>query len=49
VHCTSAEKPAVSEEMDTTAAKKLVDQAYDFGASFFGITGGEALLRKAFA
>ncbi len=45
VHCTSAGKPSVSEEMDTTAAKKLVDQAYEFGASFFGITGGEALLR----
>jgi radical SAM protein with 4Fe4S-binding SPASM domain len=32
--------------MDTAAAKKLVDQAYEFGATFFGITGGEALLRK---
>ncbi len=25
---------------------RIVDQAYEFGASFFGITGGEALLRK---
>jgi radical SAM protein with 4Fe4S-binding SPASM domain len=24
----------------------LVDQAYDFGATFFGVTGGEALMRK---
>jgi AdoMet-dependent heme synthase len=32
--------------MDTATAKRLVDQAYEFGASFFGITGGEALLRK---
>jgi AdoMet-dependent heme synthase len=46
VHCTSAGKPTVSDEIDTAAAKKLVDQAYEFGASFFGITGGEALLRK---
>jgi AdoMet-dependent heme synthase len=46
VHCTSAGKPAFPEEMDTAAAKKLVDQAYEFGASFFGITGGEALLRQ---
>ncbi len=45
-HCTSAAKPAISDEIDTNAAKKLVDQAYEFGASFFGITGGEALLRS---
>jgi radical SAM protein with 4Fe4S-binding SPASM domain len=32
--------------MSTKEALKLVDQAYDFGASFFGVTGGEALLRK---
>lgn len=46
VHCTSAGKPAVPDEINTAAAKKLVDQACEFGASFFGITGGEALLRK---
>jgi len=32
--------------MDTADAMRIVDQAYEFGASFFGITGGEALLRK---
>jgi radical SAM protein with 4Fe4S-binding SPASM domain len=32
--------------VDTEGAKRIVDQAYEFGASFFGITGGEALLRK---
>ncbi len=46
VHCTSAGKPPAQDEIDTQAAKKLVDQAYDFGATYFGITGGEALLRK---
>ena len=46
VHCTSAGKPALPDEVDTTGAMRIVDQAYDFGASFFGITGGEALLRK---
>ena len=25
---------------------RIVDQVYDFGASFFGITGGEPFLRK---
>lgn len=32
--------------MNTEEAKRIVDQAYEFGASFFGLTGGEALLRK---
>jgi MoaA/NifB/PqqE/SkfB family radical SAM enzyme len=46
VHCTSAGKPAAQDEINTQDAKHIVDQAYEFGASFFGITGGEALLRK---
>jgi AdoMet-dependent heme synthase len=46
VHCTSAGKPVAPDEIDTDVAKKLVDQAYEFGATFFGVTGGEALLRK---
>jgi AdoMet-dependent heme synthase len=45
-HCTNACKPAAPDEMSTAEAKKLVDQAHEFGASFFGIAGGEALLRK---
>jgi AdoMet-dependent heme synthase len=46
VHCTSAEKPAFRNEIKTEDAKHIVDQAYEFGVSFFGITGGEALLRE---
>ncbi len=46
VHCTSAGKPAVQDEMSTAEALHLVDQAYEFGASFFGVTGGEMLLRQ---
>ncbi|HII86170.1 TPA: radical SAM protein [Candidatus Bathyarchaeota archaeon] len=46
VHCASAGKPAAHDEVNTEVAKRIVDQAYAFGASFFGITGGEALLRK---
>ncbi len=45
-HCTSAGKPVAPDEISTQEAIKLVDQAYELGASFFGITGGEALLRK---
>jgi AdoMet-dependent heme synthase len=32
--------------MDTAAAKKMVDQIAAFGATFFGITGGQPFLRK---
>jgi MoaA/NifB/PqqE/SkfB family radical SAM enzyme len=46
VHCTSTGKPAAQDEINTEDAKRIVDQAYEFGASFFGITGEEALLRK---
>lgn len=46
VHCTSAGKPAAPDELSTEDAKKIVDQAYELGASFFGVTGGEMLLRK---
>jgi radical SAM protein with 4Fe4S-binding SPASM domain len=45
-HCISAGKPTIPDELDTVAARKLVDQAYEFGSTFFGITGGEALLRS---
>jgi radical SAM protein with 4Fe4S-binding SPASM domain len=46
VHCTSAGSPAAQDEVGTDIARRIVDQAYEFGATFFGITGGEALLRK---
>jgi AdoMet-dependent heme synthase len=46
VHCTSAGKPAAAGEIGTEDAKKIVDQAADFGATFFGITGGQPFLRK---
>ena len=46
VHCTSAGKPAVENEVDTKGAKRIVDQVYDFGANCFGITGGQPFLRK---
>ena len=46
VHCTSAGKPAAADELDTADAMKIVDEVYDFGASFFGITGGQPFLGK---
>ena len=46
VHCTSAGKKAAPDELGTKDALKIVDQVADFGASFFGITGGQPFLRK---
>ena len=46
VHCTSAGKLAAADEVNTADAMKIVDEVYDFGASFFGITGGQPFLRK---
>jgi AdoMet-dependent heme synthase len=46
VHCTNQGKPPAPDEMSTTEAKHLVDQAYEFGATFFGIAGGESLQRE---
>jgi radical SAM protein with 4Fe4S-binding SPASM domain len=46
VHCTSAGKPPVPDELNTADAKKLVDRIHDFGATYLGITGGEPFLRK---
>ncbi|MCX8150443.1 MAG: SPASM domain-containing protein [Candidatus Bathyarchaeota archaeon] len=46
IHCISACKPAFPDEVDTEGAKHIINQVYEFGANFFGITGGEALLRK---
>ncbi len=46
VHCTSAGKKAAPNELNTTDALKIVDQAADFGAGFLGVTGGQPFLRK---
>jgi radical SAM protein with 4Fe4S-binding SPASM domain len=45
-HCASAGKSPFPDEVDTAGALRIVDQVYDFGASFLGISGGEPLLRK---
>jgi len=46
VHCTSSGKSAAVDEVDTADAKHLIDQVSEFGATFFGLTGGEPSLRK---
>ncbi len=46
VHCVSAGKPAFKDEVDTKGALHIVDEVSDFGAGFFGVTGGQPFLRK---
>jgi radical SAM protein with 4Fe4S-binding SPASM domain len=46
VHCTSAGKTALPDEVNTENAKHIVDEVSEFGASFFGVTGGDPFLRK---
>ena len=33
-------------ELSTKEAKKMVDEIHNFGAKWFGISGGEPLVRK---
>lgn len=47
-HCASAGKPPFPDEVDTAGAMRIVDQIYDFGATYLGINGGEPFLRKDF-
>jgi len=35
-----------SDELDTKDGLRLVDQIYEFGSQWFGLKGGEPLLRK---
>ena len=46
VHCETAGKTAVADEVDAAGARKIVEEISDFGATFLGITGGQPFLRK---
>ena len=45
LHCGFASTPA-SDELGTKETKQIIDEIYDFGATFLGIGGGEPLLRN---
>ncbi|MFX0200132.1 MAG: radical SAM protein, partial [Candidatus Hodarchaeota archaeon] len=34
------------DELDVKGALRVVDEIYDFGATWFGLSGGEPLMRK---
>jgi radical SAM protein with 4Fe4S-binding SPASM domain len=46
LYCSFSTAPKVPREVGTEDGIRIVDQIYDFGASWFGISGGEPLLRK---
>lgn len=46
LHCASAGKPPTADELPTSEAMRMVDQIYEFGAGWLGISGGEPFLRS---
>ena len=45
LYCSYTREYAKDAELNTKAAYKVVDEVYDFGAPWFGISGGEPLVR----
>jgi radical SAM protein with 4Fe4S-binding SPASM domain len=46
LHCGFAATPSAPDAIGTEEAKHVVDEIYDFGATYLGLAGGEPLLRK---
>jgi radical SAM protein with 4Fe4S-binding SPASM domain len=46
VYCSYIKDFAKDSEVDTATGKKIVDEIHKFGASWFGISGGEPLVRQ---
>ena len=46
LYCDFALNSGSPDEISTEGGMRIVDEIYDFGASWFGISGGEPLLRK---
>jgi radical SAM protein with 4Fe4S-binding SPASM domain len=46
MHCGFASNSPAPDALSTEEVKKLVDQIYNFGATYLGLGGGETLLRK---
>ncbi|MCW8802102.1 MAG: radical SAM protein, partial [Candidatus Bathyarchaeota archaeon] len=46
LHCSFASNPYAINEINTAGGKKIVDDLYDMGAKWFGLSGGEPLVRK---
>lgn len=46
IHCGFASNLNESDALNTTEGMRVVDEVYDFGAKWLGISGGEPLLRR---
>ena len=46
LYCSYTREYAKDAEVDTKTAYKIVDEVHDFGSPWFGISGGEPLIRK---
>jgi len=46
LYCSYTKEYAADTELSTKSAKKMVDEIAEFGAKWFGISGGEPLVRK---
>ena len=46
LHCGFASNPPAPDALGTEDTKHIVDEIHGFGATYFGISGGEPLLRK---
>jgi AdoMet-dependent heme synthase len=46
MYCSYTKEYAKDKELDTKAAYKMVDEIADFGSPWFGISGGEPLVRE---
>ncbi len=46
LYCSYTPEYAKDSELDTKAAYKMVDEIHDFGSPWFGISGGEPLVRQ---
>jgi radical SAM protein with 4Fe4S-binding SPASM domain len=46
LHCGFASNPPASDALGTKEVMRIVDEIYDFGATYLGLSGGEPLLRK---
>ena len=46
LYCSYAPKNVMRDEVDTKTALKIVDEVKEFGSPWFGISGGEPLVRE---
>lgn len=46
LHCGFASNPPGKDELGTEKTRQIIDNIYDFGATYFGISGGEPFQRE---